>query len=521
MARKLLLPAIMDVLALLASSVDRLDPGIVGFLDYFRDERVPLRLSFALVAVALLLLILIALWSGSALLRLKRLRRGLRSLGRGTDFARSFGDADALLEASIVGSAWSDYRECLKASHEVVLYPRRPDEYLGLHALPASSYPARFFAATHGYFTGIGLLLTFIGLVAALKFAAAGVASSDLALAKAALNALLAAASFKFMTSIAGLGCSLLLSVAARSMTHAVEGEAQGLALDLERAMTPLFSECLAYDQLTATREQTAQLRQISATLAAQPRTVAAAAPAPAPVVAAAPAANGLDAAALQNILATVVGEMRRANASDMKQMTGKIAEIGGAIGGMQHHIDKSGAAFADQLSLAGARLLQAATALQASVDARVDRVGGRIEALAQLLGKSETLFAASAKDAAQGMVRSVKTAGDEIERGVAEASRSLIATSDHVAQRLGDMLSGFDRFNIGLQQQMASMEALVQSFARSREVMDQSGAIWLRSAEPVVASVEASRRVAAELVQVSARVSSSQSEMADRKSTR
>jgi hypothetical protein len=501
----------MEFVTLFAAFIDRLDPGITRFLDYFRDEHVPLRLSFSLVAAALLLLAVLALWSGAASLRLARLRRALRAFGRGADFARNFAAADATLAASIIGPAWRDYRPCLKPGPNNVLYPRRPDDYIGLHALRSVSFPAPFFAAAHGYFTGIGLLLTFVGLVAALKFAAAGVASPDLAIAKEALNALLSAASFKFMTSIAGLGCSLLLSVASRVATHAVDGAAQDLALELERAMAPLLSECVAYDQLAATREQLHELRQLNARLATTPIT-AATNSTPQPALSQ-PA--GLDAESLKSILATVVAEMRRASGNEMKQVTGTLVEIGTAIGGMQQHIDRSGAAFADQLSLAGARLLQAATALQKSVDSRVDQVGDRIEALAQILAKSETLFAASAKEAAQGMVRSMKTAGDEIALSVAAASKGLVATSDDLAQRLHGMLGGFERFNQSLAQQMTSMEGVVASLANVKQVLDQSTDIWLRSAAPVTQSVDAARRVAAELAQVAGRVAASQGEMA------
>jgi hypothetical protein len=281
--------------------------------------------------------------------------------------------------------------------------------------------------------------------------------------------------------------------------------------------MAPIFSECVALDQLAATREQITQLRHISTTLATAPLAAPAAPAAPAAVQAPAPAERGgLDAESLKSILATVVTEMRRSSGVEMKQITGQLAEVGSAVGGMQQHIDKSGQAFADQLSLAGARLLQAATALQNSVDARVDRVGDRIEALAQVFAKSEAMFAASANQAAQGMVRSMKSAGEEIAVGMAQATRGLVATSDNLAQRLDGMLGGFDQFNASLRQQMTSMQGIVAALDSTKGVLDQSADIWLRSAAPVVASVDASRRVAAELGQVADRVSTSQSEMAE-----
>ncbi len=494
----------MELLILFADFVDRLDPSVAGFFDYFRDEHVPLRLSLAIVAAALFLLVTLIIWGGVAWARIARLRGSLRAFGGAQEFANNFAAIDRMLSSSIFGSAWIDYRECLKKSNGRVFYPRSPQEYLGLHALRSTSFPARFFAAAHGYFIGVGLLLTFVGLVAALKFAAAGVASSDLVVAKEALNALLSAASFKFMTSIAGLGCSLLLSVTSRVMTYLIEGATHGLAADLERNMTPIFSECVAYDQLVATREQLAQLRHISTALA----------------TASAPARQeeraGIEAKNLQSILATFAAELRASVGQEMKQLTGKLAEVGQSLGGMHHRIDNSGQLFAEQLGVAASHLLNAATTLQGSVDGRAARVGDRIDALAETFAKTEAMFAASAQRAAQGMAQSIKSASDELGHGVVQATRSLAAASDSLAQRFGGMVSGFDHFNRSLQAQMTSMQAIAGSLDRTKHTLDESAGIWVRSAAPVLASVEASQRVASELGQVADHVSLSQRDMAE-----
>ena len=196
----------MDLFIALGAAIDRLDPDITAFLDHFSDGHMPLRLSLAIIGAALLLLAVLTAWGASAWLRIARLRRCVRQAGAGAEFARNFRRIDAALLQSIFAAAWTDYRECLKTTEGRVLYARRPDEYLGLAGIASRAFPTRFFAAAHGYFVGIGLLFTFIGLVAALKFAASGVTSTDVATAKEALNGLLSAASFKFMTSIAGLG---------------------------------------------------------------------------------------------------------------------------------------------------------------------------------------------------------------------------------------------------------------------------------------------------------------------------
>lgn len=83
-----------------------------------------------------------------------------------------------------------------------------------------------FMQALPGYYTSIGLILTFLGLVVALYFAAKGFRSGDMIAARAAIVQLLNAASFKFLTSIAALISALLVSVSTRFMRARLRHEA-------------------------------------------------------------------------------------------------------------------------------------------------------------------------------------------------------------------------------------------------------------------------------------------------------
>jgi hypothetical protein len=71
-------------------------------------------------------------------------------------------------------------------------------------------------AALPGYFTTLGLILTFVGLVVALYFAARGFRSGDMNEARQAIVQLLNASAFKFLTSVAALVSALMISLAHR-----------------------------------------------------------------------------------------------------------------------------------------------------------------------------------------------------------------------------------------------------------------------------------------------------------------
>jgi hypothetical protein len=72
-------------------------------------------------------------------------------------------------------------------------------------------------AALPGYYTTVGLILTFVGLVVALYFAARGFRSGDMEEAHRSIVQLLNASSFKFLTSVAALAGAFLISIAHRA----------------------------------------------------------------------------------------------------------------------------------------------------------------------------------------------------------------------------------------------------------------------------------------------------------------
>jgi len=199
-----------------------------------------------------------------------------------------------------------------------------------------------------------------------------------------------------------------------------------------------------------------------------------------------------------------------------MKQVAVKLSDVGDAIGQMHRHIGHSGEAVAEQLSLAASRLLTAATTLQQSLDGRVSKVADKIDALGETFAKSEAAFAGAANKAARGMAQSLKDVGGEIALGVIQATRGLVATSDSLTERLDGLLGGFDEFKANLQTQNATMREIVTSLEQAGRVLGTSAAAWTQSAMPVVASVDASRQVAAELGQVAERICGAQRDMAE-----
>lgn len=96
------------------------------------------------------------------------------------------------------------------------------------------------------FFVGIGLVFTFCGLVAGLYFAGNGLTTGDLAAAKSNLMYLLNASTFKFLTSIAGVSASLLVTFVVQVGLESVRRGLDILTLELDELVPPYIDHAQA-----------------------------------------------------------------------------------------------------------------------------------------------------------------------------------------------------------------------------------------------------------------------------------
>jgi hypothetical protein len=166
----------------------------------------------------------------------------------------------------VIGEAWRAFVQTLvpvPGQDGVLGATRRPREDLNESILTSAGVNLRFYTAVPNYLVGLGLLFTFVGLVAALYFASAGVASPSIQDAQAALRDLLAAATFKFVTSIAGLGASIVYSSREKTQLYRLGHRMNQLCTALEQRLVPVTPEYLGTVQLTEMRSQSMLLRRL------------------------------------------------------------------------------------------------------------------------------------------------------------------------------------------------------------------------------------------------------------------
>lgn len=246
---------------------DWLKNAFIVIFDLFRNEDLPFQLSTALVLVALLAGIIFffqILWASWRI-------RGLRQWLQGQAKPISLDDLVELetrfAKVAFLTHGWKRFQDYLitRKSPEVVYYTVPLGQFLTLEQVPLH---VGWFGRLPPLFIGVGLLLTFVGLAAGLHFATQSLEGQDLATLQSALGSLLQAASVKFITSIAGLGLSLFLTVIHRMSLWFLRRRLASLCLVFENRLAPLTPERIGEDQTRQLEEQANQLKEFNGQLA-------------------------------------------------------------------------------------------------------------------------------------------------------------------------------------------------------------------------------------------------------------
>ena len=230
--------------------------------------------SPAAIFVVVGLLVVWAGWSSAQLRsRTERLISTLRAAGaivEKPEFLTNFEVAAGQLAAlPLLAGPWSAYYDTLivpgdNTASRPTRSTLRPDRVFDLGLLRAVGLKPRYHAAMPGMLVGAGLLFTFLGLAVALSVAGGVVAGGDPVQSRQGLHQLLDAASFKFITSLAGLSLSIAYTGFRNHRLRLVEQALDSFTAALDRRMplaTPAF---LQHETNEALRAQSTTLKTFS-----------------------------------------------------------------------------------------------------------------------------------------------------------------------------------------------------------------------------------------------------------------
>jgi hypothetical protein len=172
-----------------------------------------------------------------------------------------------LSKSRLLGHAFQQFAKTIFISDSnppISLSTKRPQSFINPASIREQSVALQLMPSIPGYFVGLGLLLTFIGLIAALGVAAPSVKAGNADEAKNALNQLLDAATFKFATSIAGLGASLFLSIWFKTLTLWIERGVSRFCEAIEERMHFISSQEISREIAQTLRSQLGHLEKLN-----------------------------------------------------------------------------------------------------------------------------------------------------------------------------------------------------------------------------------------------------------------
>lgn len=427
-----------------------------------------------------------------------------------------------------IADSWREFKETLVDETETpIRNTARPRDFIA-----DAVHPPHWLDLAANIFVGLGLVCTFLGLVAALKHASDGIADGgDM---QGHLRALLMVASTKFITSIVGVTLSILLKIVDRALTRRLHDDVDLLCALLERGFlyTPL--QKISIDQLGELREQTTQFKTLNTELAVKigDRLDQSFQAALAPVVQSFQTLNTTLQVAqerqIEAIREGVRGSVSSATGAELANLATVLGELQVGLSSMQGAVQSSGQSASQQIGAAAEQFGRVVADMRTSFDemanrmnvageqmnrqseAQLSTIAGRIEgALAAIQTASErqshalhestgrlqqetqaamsnyrTLaeeagqyMAVSAKDAVRSASEAARVELDSALAGarsqLQDAIQKMGATLGASVSQIEAVLAGFDRVSAGIK---ANAEALETSAGHSKGASQQLG---------------------------------------------
>jgi hypothetical protein len=471
--------------------IDHVRNGLEPVFGWFKDDRVAIGLSIAILAAAAL----VALWIWSRLRRFSgrigKITAIIRAFKGRNDFADGFDQVDAAFARHrALEHAWGEFKETLilpLSDNEPIRNTERPSTYFNLALANSAGIGLRLYQALPSLFVGLGLTLTFLGLVAALHFASRGVATNDIAEAQAALRNLLQAATFKFLTSIAGLISSLFLSfVVIRPRIKRLSRSFSDLCDALEKRMVFASQEQIAFEHLREQERQTQQLERFNTDFAVQ-------------------VAEAIEHRISQQLPQHLAGAMQPL-VGEIRALTGNLGQMNqGALANMVK-------GFHDNLQGTTRRelesLMLALQGLQSSVRRIDDSVGAtgqvfseRVEAAASrmhdLVGRVGDLLREHIQVGAGDLRKQLQTASDQLAQrleaagtGMADELGEAARATHAILAPVGNQIEGLKETLAGLDQQLqakhAALDGLLGRIEEATSALQRTAAELRAAGEPV-----------------------------------
>ncbi len=387
-------------------------------------------------------------------------------------------------------NAWAGFSGSCVLDERGIRSTLRPQAYFSLAALRERLPSLKFMPGIPGYFVGIGLLLTFIGLVAALSKAGAATASAHRVapaqqIARApsgsaakgeaapqamqdALGDLLSAAQFKFSTSIAGLAASIILSFAFRALTIMVESSLGELCDALEERVDYLAPQKVTLEMARMLDAQLAELKAINGEefFSRLGRDIAppmqqAMYSAIEPLMQQMGEMKSGDQSGMEQLLARFSESLQGGAGAELRELAASLNSMQGALEEARRGIAGSGDDFSRRMSEAAENLNRLVAEAGQSLGKSSEQSR---ESLGQMLTALQATFEAANRQVEENLAQSATGASARLESAMARVLDRLEAQVGGLGETMGGLRESAADFMDEAQRQVA--EAQAQSVA-------------------------------------------------------
>ena len=486
---------------------------ISPYLEYFTKDGFAQLLAVGLVSFAFCAGVWIYvrhIWYGKRCLR--SAYKAVSKIDTQEYFTENYNTIDeALKKNHILRHGWSEFTETLVMPQnnqdfiQVIRNTIRPNYYLNTHEVEASLKLNRLHFLSN-FLIGIGLLLTFVGLVAALTKtgAAMDVKGADL---QEPLKELIKVAAFKFWTSVAGLLSSLGLRLFYEVQHHSIKNILRKINTKIELGLQFVTPENIAIQNLREAEEQSAAMKRFSTDVAVsfaekmQPIFTNALSP-----------LND----SLKDIEKSITGGMSDViNDSAGKEMTilsQNLVQIIESLNASKVEMDSMGTTFRIAMSEAAEALKSASGEASGEMSRQLQEV---ITTLAEENRKQAHTFDDTMKRLSSAMDQAGENAGVKVEQAAGNLASGMNGISDGVRDAAGSMAERMNSLSMVLQtieERMSShiraMDSLTGRAQDTEKAMGVTSRHLSEAAQPVM---QATNKIASTVQQLHSSIETTQ----------
>jgi len=465
---------------------------ILGFASILKEDYVPGLVALGFVFALIAVLIGLYYQSNRALRSIRAAQDLIANADDEVGFQRQLNETNQTFttwrdagrgDRGKLGTAWAEYRETLiLPAHEgdggVIGNTHRPGEFFNRIDL-GLSFP--FFRSLPALFVSIGLALTFFGLIAALQQTGESLkpgAATDGVDTNRALQDLLTVASAKFIMSLMGLLCSIILGVVIRYRIGRIDDALHTLCTVIEHRLVFLSAEDLAQRQLDAITAQSEQMKGLNTELIAAfdrplredlPRAIS---------------------ASISSAMEPLVRQIGQAGSDGVGEMVNDLSsrfskDVGEALGTASSRLAEAGETIgrlADRMDASSARM---GSEMQSSVAQIAATIQGIQSSMAEGANAANTAFA----EGTENMLASMRDALSKIEENTARNA----ATLDNAARALAEAAGAF-KTEVGTASIEAREAAKLQIETSAAAIASQAEALRGKATEDLLAPLDALR---------------------------